>query len=222
MTDEQFKNLIAKAKERSSKRPIIKSVPKKKISDAEFSLLIAKVKTYNPKDKTFKKTKVTSKKTIGLYEKVIGLYEKLIENENTPRTIIKKVEDKEINKQVKILEKKIEEAIRKINVYEQYNAQGGPGLVFHDASLSGSGVPGDPLKVVSSDGVSGFTYSNEIVSGSGTTFTLAHLPTNPSGLLLMGGGSVLIPGVGNDYTLSGQTITMTNSYSSGQVVAFYS
>lgn len=68
-------------------------------------------------------------------------------------------------------------------------------------------------------GGGGFTYSNEVVAGSGTSFTLSHSPSSPSGLLLFAGGSALIQGV--DYTILGTAITTVNSYSTGQVVAFY-
>ena len=37
-------------------------------------------------------------------------------------------------------------------------------------------------------GTGGFTYINEIVSGSGTTFTLAHVPQNGANVVIFGGG----------------------------------
>lgn len=61
---------------------------------------------------------------------------------------------------------------------------------------------------------------NEIVSGSGTSWTLANTPTTNS-VDLRANGQFLTPGVGNDYTISGENITTANSYSAGTVVAFY-
>lgn len=69
-------------------------------------------------------------------------------------------------------------------------------------------------------GTGGFTYINEIVSGSGTTFTLAHVPQNGANVVIFGGGSRLTYGV--DYTITGAIISMANAYSAGQVVADYS
>jgi hypothetical protein len=62
----------------------------------------------------------------------------------------------------------------------------------------------------------------EIVSGSGTSFTLAFNPVTNS-VALYGSGIRLQEGIGNDYTISsGQTITILNgSYTSGQVTADY-
>jgi hypothetical protein len=61
---------------------------------------------------------------------------------------------------------------------------------------------------------------NEVVSGSGTSFTLANTPVSGS-LRLYGAGQRLTPGAGNDYTISGVTITTVNSYSAGQLLADY-
>lgn len=88
-----------------------------------------------------------------------------------------------------------------------------------NVEVTNDGMGGVVVNVLGSGG-GGFTYSNEIVAGSGITFTLAHVPTAPTGLLLFGGGSALIQGV--DYMITGAVITMSNSYSAGQVVAFYS
>ena len=61
---------------------------------------------------------------------------------------------------------------------------------------------------------------NEIVSGSATTFTLANTPTVGS-VHVYGSGQRLTPGAGNDYTISGSTITTVNSYSAGSILADY-
>jgi len=60
---------------------------------------------------------------------------------------------------------------------------------------------------------------SETVSGSGTSFTLAHTPV--SGSLRLYGAGQRLTGGGVDYTLSGTTLTMNNSYSAGQLIADY-
>jgi hypothetical protein len=61
----------------------------------------------------------------------------------------------------------------------------------------------------------------EIVSGSGANFALAFSPI-PNTLALYGSGIRLQEGIGNDYTIVGQAITLLNgSYSPGQVTADY-
>jgi hypothetical protein len=61
----------------------------------------------------------------------------------------------------------------------------------------------------------------EVVSGSTTTFTLAYLPVSGS-LEVFGGPARLKEGatVGG-YSLSGQIITPTESYSAGEIMANY-
>lgn len=90
---------------------------------------------------------------------------------------------------------------------------------------TGKAIPKDAFGryvIPDQSGGGGFTYINEIVGGAGTAFTLAHVPVDGSKVALYGGGSRLTPGAGNDYTISGASITMTNSYSTGQVLADYS
>src|SRR5271156_3281089 len=61
----------------------------------------------------------------------------------------------------------------------------------------------------------------EICSGSGTAFTLAFNPVSNS-LALYGSGIRLQEGIGNDYTIVGQAITILNgSYTAWQVTADY-
>ena len=61
----------------------------------------------------------------------------------------------------------------------------------------------------------------EIVTGSGTSFTLAFNPV-PNTVALYGSGVRLQEGIGNDYTINGQAITILNgSYTAGQVTADY-
>ncbi len=73
----------------------------------------------------------------------------------------------------------------------------------------------------SKGGSSGTQVYNEIVSGSGTTFTLAFTPTTGT-VVVYGNGQRLTPGASNDYTISGAIITTTNSFSAGTILADYS
>jgi hypothetical protein len=66
---------------------------------------------------------------------------------------------------------------------------------------------------------SGTPVYDEAVSGSGTSWTLAHTPV--SGTLRLYGAGQRLTGGGVDYTLSGATITTINSYSAGQIRADY-
>lgn len=61
---------------------------------------------------------------------------------------------------------------------------------------------------------------NEIVSGSGTSWTLANTPAAGT-VVLYGAGIRLTPGLGNDYTIVGADITTANSYSAGELLADY-
>ncbi len=61
---------------------------------------------------------------------------------------------------------------------------------------------------------------NEVVSGSGTSWTLANTPIAGS-VKLHGAGIRLTPGAGNDYTISGATITTANPFSAGALLADY-
>jgi hypothetical protein len=64
-----------------------------------------------------------------------------------------------------------------------------------------------------------FTFvDNEVVSGSGTSFTLANTPIAGS-VKIYALGQRLIPT--NDYTISGTGITTINSWSSGDLQADY-
>jgi hypothetical protein len=53
------------------------------------------------------------------------------------------------------------------------------------------------------------------VNGSNTTFTLANTPNPPGTEQLLLNGLLLESGAGNDYTISGTTITMLNGRRSG-------
>lgn len=62
------------------------------------------------------------------------------------------------------------------------------------------------------------SVNNEIVSGSGTTFTLANTPTAGS-VRVFGLGQRLVPTT--DYSISGAVITPVSSWSAGQILADY-
>lgn len=64
------------------------------------------------------------------------------------------------------------------------------------------------------------TVNNEVVAGSGTSWTLAHTP-DAGTVKLYAIGQRLTPGAGNDYTISGTAITTANSWSAGQILADY-
>lgn len=66
----------------------------------------------------------------------------------------------------------------------------------------------------------GVPILNEVVSGSGTSWTLANTPVAGT-VQLYANGQRLIVGSGNDYTISGTNITTTNSWVSGTVLADY-
>lgn len=61
---------------------------------------------------------------------------------------------------------------------------------------------------------------NEIVSGSATTFTLANTPVAGSEHIFAVGQRLKV-GAGNDYTISGVTITTANSWAAGDLIADY-
>lgn len=78
-------------------------------------------------------------------------------------------------------------------------------------------ITGRILVDVSGGTGNAFTY-NEIVSGSGTTFTLANTPI--SGLYaIYGQGQRLYPTT--DFTISGAVITTVNSWLAGNLLADY-
>jgi len=64
----------------------------------------------------------------------------------------------------------------------------------------------------------GTPIENEVVAGSGTSWTLDHTPI--AGSVKLYAGTRLIPG-GNDYTISGANITTVNSYPPGSLLADY-
>lgn len=81
-------------------------------------------------------------------------------------------------------------------------------------------INGAQIDITANAGGGGTQVDNEVVSGSGTTFTLANTPLSGT-VQLYGEGQRLTPGVGNDYTISGKVITTANSFGSGTILADY-
>lgn len=79
----------------------------------------------------------------------------------------------------------------------------------------------DPLTgalIVTSTTTAGTQVLNEVVAGSGTSWTLAFTP-NAAGVALYANGQRLTPTV--DYSLATATITTVLSWSAGTVLADY-
>ena len=69
-------------------------------------------------------------------------------------------------------------------------------------------------------------YQGEVPGGAvndvNTTFTLAAAPSPAASLFLFSNGSLLKAGAGEDYTLSGSTLTMAFAPQTGtKLIAFY-
>lgn len=82
------------------------------------------------------------------------------------------------------------------------------------------GITAKMIADIGTQTLNGTPVLNEVVSGSGTSWTLANTPVSGS-VKLYGAGARLTPGAGNDYTISGATITTVNSYSAGQLLCDY-
>lgn len=89
------------------------------------------------------------------------------------------------------------------------------------------GITAKMITDLAAQTANGIPVYNEVVSGSGTTFTLAHTPVTGTVRLYAGGASNpqqgrLLPGAGNDYTISGAVITMLNgSFAAGSILGDY-
>ncbi len=91
---------------------------------------------------------------------------------------------------------------------------GGISKVVHDTTLTGDGTAANPLKAVATP----INFAdNEVPTGSGSSFTLANTPVLGS-LHLYRGGAHQQPGMGNDYLISGDTITLNFALASGEVL----
>jgi hypothetical protein len=73
-------------------------------------------------------------------------------------------------------------------------------------------------KMMDDIGALGTLIENEVVDGSGTSWTLANTPI--TGSVKLYAGTRLIPG-GNDYSISGANITTNSSYPLGALIADY-
>jgi hypothetical protein len=82
------------------------------------------------------------------------------------------------------------------------------------------GITAKMISDIAAQTANGVPVENEVVSGSGTSWTLANTPVAGS-VKLWGAGIRLTPGAGNDYTISGATITTASSYSTGALIADY-
>lgn len=103
-------------------------------------------------------------------------------------------------------------------------ASTGSGSGIVQTIVAGTGIsvnstdPANPI--ITNTGTAPSFIDNEIVNGSGTSFTLANTPIAGS-VHLYGQRNRLTPGAGNDYTISGTTITTTLSYATGDLLADY-
>lgn len=75
-----------------------------------------------------------------------------------------------------------------------------------------------PLTISSSGGTATDFVDNEVVSGSGTSFTLANAPIAGS-VKLHGRGQRLK--VTTDYSITGSAITTVDSWAAGDLIADY-
>lgn len=89
-----------------------------------------------------------------------------------------------------------------------------------DTVKAGAGISisrtANGVSIISTSGT-GTKVRDEEPSGSGTSFTLAHTPIANT-LQLYRGGIRIQQGAGKDYTLSGNTITLSSSLSTGEVL----
>lgn len=97
-------------------------------------------------------------------------------------------------------------------------------LNFVGASVTVTDDSGNDATVVTITGASVTWANNETPSGTingiNTSFSLAHTP-NPSWIQLYLNGVILEPGAGNDYTLSGTSITMLFAPETGDKLRAY-
>lgn len=100
-----------------------------------------------------------------------------------------------------------------------YPVMGGTSSVDNATIINSAFDPVTRRLLVDSGGSSGTFVTNEVVSGSGTSWTLANTPVAGT-VQLYGNGQRLIPG-GVDYTITGAAITTVNSFSTGTLLADY-
>lgn len=192
---------------------------------AEIEALYEEFTTMRPKDGDPGAPGETPNVDEIIEQVLLEVYSELPDQEEseTGATLIEKINSE---KDKKIKASQIE-GLPKVFTREVVHDQGGRAGAYETLIVDSNGkplskTPQGAFKLPPISGGGGFTFINEIVSGSGTSFTLANVPVDSTKVALYGGGSRLTPGVSNDYTISGAAITMTNSYSSGQVLADYS
>lgn len=88
---------------------------------------------------------------------------------------------------------------------------------FAGTGVTGSFIGTAVTETFTGGGSSTTSVSEEVPSGSGTSFTLANTPTSGT-LKLYRGGSRQQLGIGNDYTLSGTTITLAVALSADEIL----
>jgi len=78
--------------------------------------------------------------------------------------------------------------------------------VAHDSSITGDGTPGNPLRAVAGTGGGAPTIETPVgdVDGANTAYTITAATTH----IILLNGVELEEGAGNDYTISGTTLTM--------------
>jgi len=132
----------------------------------------------------------------------------------------KDAENINIEEIVKPINEKISSGMAKIDgrikLVDQRWHGSGLSKVTTDSTLTGLGTGASPLSVVNSSGIT--FVENEVVSGSGTTFTLANTPVALS-VHVYGAGQRLV--LTTDYTISGKIITTVNSWNATDIVADY-
>jgi hypothetical protein len=125
-----------------------------------------------------------------------SLYELAI---NTILYIEKLEGDNRINyTAIKGLEKLVEKVVN--NQLVGHVGGGGPGLVYTDLSLSGTGIPGDPLRVIGGGGTT-IEIPTGAIDGTNVTFTVTHIPK----YIVLNGATYF---ENDGYTRVGLTVTM--------------
>jgi len=83
---------------------------------------------------------------------------------------------------------------------------------FVGLGVTGTALGSDVTETIS--GSPGTAVTGEAVSGSGTSFTLAHVPASNTLQLFRGGGGIFT--AAGDYTIVGANITLTVALEAGE------
>lgn len=171
------------------------------------------------------------------YTKIMGMYGQYEESTSEKTTTLSKTLRGELQKEMKRLGEEIDringmvpkawggssrmiynngEPMSPQNLYSDINLIMGAGLSLSAVNNTDT-LQVDVTISVTGGGGNTFVY-NEVVAGSGTSWTLANVPV--SGMqAIYANGQRLTPTV--DYTISGAIITTLTSWSSGTVLADY-